>query len=197
MKSQQFSLTLYVMTIYASKGVSFRIFCLMIIIMFFTLIIQNYFYITNGTIVLQTFIIDALLNVILAIFFIISSYNREMKLRKVYNHERIIEVEIEKTEELLSKLVPQHVLQGIKNDQKVVDLLDNVTLLYTDMVGFTEFSKNVSKPQEVVTLLSRLFSKFDELCYQRKVYKVHTIGDCYVIMGYTGKIAKERRTLAV
>lgn len=79
----------------------------------------------------------------------------------------------------------------------MVDLLDNVTLLYTDMVGFTEFSKNVSKPQEVVTLLSRLFSKFDELCCQRKVYKVHTIGDCYVVMGYTGKIAKERRTLAV
>jgi len=79
----------------------------------------------------------------------------------------------------------------------VVDQLDNVTLLYTDMVGFTEFSKNVSKPQDVVTLLSRLFSKFDELCAQRKVYKVHTIGDCYVIMGYTGKIAKERRTPAV
>ena len=137
-----------------------------------------------------------MLNAVLAIFFIILSYNREMALRKEYNRERIIEVEYEKTEELLSKLVPQHVLQGIKNDQKVVDLLENVTLLYTDMVGFTEFSKNVSKPQDVVSLLSRLFSKFDELCYQRKVYKVHTIGDCYVIMGYTGKVAKERRSFA-
>lgn len=73
---------------------------------------------------------------------------------------RIIEVEIERTEELLGKLVPLHVLDGIKNDQKVVDSLDNVTLLYTDMVGFTEFSKN-SKPGDVVQLLSRLFSKFD------------------------------------
>ena len=62
---------------------------------------------------------------------------------------RIIEVEIERTGELLGKLVPIHVLQGIKNDQKVVDSLDNVTLLYTDMVGFTEFSKN-SKSGEVV-----------------------------------------------
>ena len=120
-----------------------------------------------------------------------------MKLRKDYNREKIIEVEYDKTEELLSKLVPQHVLKGIKNDQKVVDQLENVTLLYTDMVGFTEFSKNVQKPQDVVSLLSRLFSKFDELCATKKVYKVHTIGDCYVIMGYTGKVAKERRTDAV
>ena len=74
-----------------------------------------------------------------------------------------------------------------------MDQLDNVTLLFTDMVGFTEFSKN-TKPQEVVNLLSRLFSKFDQLCEQIGVYKVHTIGDCYVIMSYTGKIAKERRS---
>ena len=137
------------------------------------------------------------MNVIVAIFFVLLSYNREMKLRKDYNREKIIEVEYDKTEELLSKLVPQHVLKGIKNDQKVVDQLENVTLLYTDMVGFTEFSKNVQKPQDVVSLLSRLFSKFDELCATKKVYKVHTIGDCYVIMGYTGKVAKERRTDAV
>lgn len=77
-----------------------------------------------------------------------------------------------------------------------MDSLDNVTLLYTDMVGFTEFSKN-TKPEEVVSLLSRLFSKFDQLCEQIGVYKVHTIGDCYVIMSYTGKIAKERRSPVV
>jgi class 3 adenylate cyclase len=88
------------------------------------------------------------------------------------------------------------VLAGIMNDQRVVDSLDNVTLLYTDMVGFTEFSSK-TKPQEVVNLLSRLFSKFDQLCEQIGVYKVHTIGDCYVIMSYTGKIAKERRSPVV
>ena len=84
-------------------------------------------------------------------------------------------------------------LIGIKNDQRVVDIMDNVTLLYTDMVGFTEFSKN-HPPSEVVALLSRLFSKFDQLCDSIGCYKVHTIGDCYVVMGYTGKIAKERRS---
>ena len=68
-----------------------------------------------------------------------------------------------------------------------------MTLLYTDMVGFTAFSNTVKKPQEVVQLLSKLFSKFDQLCELRRVYKVHTIGDCYVIMGYTGATPMNRR----
>lgn len=110
MTSQQFTLTLYVMTVFASRGVSFRVFCATTGAMFLGLIVQNYLYITNGTIDVQTFITDGLLNVILAVFFVMASHNREMKLRKVYNHERILEVEIEKTEELLSRLVPIHVL---------------------------------------------------------------------------------------
>ena len=71
-----------------------------------------------------------------------------------------------------------------------------MTLLFTDMVGFTEFSKNNS-PQEVVALLSRLFSRFDQLCDNIGCYKVHTIGDCYVVMGFNGKIPKERRNQQV
>ena len=127
----------------------------------------------------------------------INSYFREMQQRKWYNNDRIIDIEIENTEDLLSKLVPFHVLAGIKNDQRVVDVLENVTLLYTDMVGFTQFSNNVKDPVEVVKLLSKLFSKFDQLTEAHGVYKVHTIGDCYVIMGYTGKTPKFRRTVAV
>jgi len=61
------------------------------------------------------------------------------------------------------------------------------------MVGFTAFSKNVKRPQEVGQLLSQLFSKFDQLVDSKGVYKVHTIGDCYVVMGYTGKVNKYRR----
>jgi phospholipid-translocating ATPase len=45
-----------------------------------------------------------------------------------------------------------------------------------------------------VKLLSDLFTKFDQLCVSNKVYKVHTIGDCYVILGYTGYIPLNERT---
>ena len=33
-------------------------------------------------------------------------------------------------------------------------------------------------------MLSELFTNFDEMCLEHDVYKVHTIGDCYVAMGY-------------
>jgi hypothetical protein len=81
--------------------------------------------------------------------------------RKSLNYERILNVEIEKTNVLISKLVPLHMLAVIINEKKQVDEFDDCTLLYTDMVGFTAFSKNVNDPKEVVKLLSKLFSRFD------------------------------------
>lgn len=56
---------------------------------------------------------------------------------------RVLESEIDKTDTLLNHLVPSYVLQGIKADQKVVDDLEEVTLLFTDMVNFTKFSNSV------------------------------------------------------
>ena len=47
---------------------------------------------------------------------VVNSYFREMTQRKQYNTGRIMDIELEKTEDLLSKLVPFHVLSGIKND---------------------------------------------------------------------------------
>ena len=71
-----------------------------------TLAFMNYFYIEKHVINLQTYVIDTILNLIYIIFLMISSHSREMKVRKTYNAKRIIEVEIDKTEDLLGKLVP-------------------------------------------------------------------------------------------
>ena len=121
-------------------------------------------------------------------------HHREMIQRKSLNYERILNIEIDNISVLISKLVPFHILTVIKNEKRQVDEFDDQTLLFTDMVGFTAFSKNVKDPREVVNLLSKLFSRFDQLCEENRVYKVHTIGDCYVIMGYNGKIDKSRRS---
>ena len=88
-------------------------------------------------------------------------HHREMIQRKSLNYERILNVEINKTNELISKLVPFHMVAVIKNEKRQVDEFDDQTLLFTDMVKFTAFSKNVKDPREVVNLLSKLFSRFD------------------------------------
>ena len=62
-------------------------------------------------------------------------------------------------------------------------------------MGFEVCYKNNQRPTEVIELLNRLFSKFDNLCDQHGVQKVHTLGSIYVSMGYSGKINKDRRNI--
>lgn len=72
-----------------------------------------------------------------SILLAIGIHHREMIQRKSLNYERILDIEIEKTNNLISKLVPFHILSVIKNEKRQVDEFDDITLLYTDMVGFT------------------------------------------------------------
>lgn len=95
-------------------------------------------------------------------------------------------------EKMLFNLMPLHVVQNMKDDIPVADVLDNVTLLFADIVRFTDFSA-CHEPVEVVKMVSELFKRFDNSTKECSVYKVHTIGDCYVAMGFTGKISMNER----
>jgi class 3 adenylate cyclase len=110
-------------------------------------------------------------------------YIRENQLRNYFNLKALTEKDMAKTEKLLIQMMPPHVLENMKNNKTFTDKLYDVTLLYADIVGFTSWSSNKT-PKEVVEMLSNLFTRFDKLCVIHKVYKVHTIGDCYVVMGY-------------
>ena len=92
-------------------------------------------------------------------------HHREMIQRKSINYERILNVEINKTNDLISKLVPHHMLHSIQSEKRSVDEFSgNLTLLYTDLEGFAAFNKQMKDPREVVMFISKLFSRFDQLC---------------------------------
>lgn len=71
---------------------------------------------------------------------------------------------------------------SIENKQELTDIFDDVTLMFADIAGFTKYSGSVSA-QDLVSMLSNLFTEFDKCCLKYKVYKLYTIGDCYVVMG--------------
>ena len=73
--------------------------------------------------------------------------------------------------------------QKIKNISDFVDTHENVTILFADIVNFTKFSSGV-KPNQVVNMLRRLFTEFDKQCYHHQIFKMYTIGDCYVCIGF-------------
>lgn len=79
-------------------------------------IIHNFFQVSNDMINLQTYTVESLLHAIYIGLLLLMIWNREMRSRKTYNSERIIEVEIRRTEEQLNRLVPENALVGIKND---------------------------------------------------------------------------------
>ena len=53
------------------------------------------------------------------------------------------------------------------------------TVLFADIAGFTAWS-SAREPNQVFALLENIYGAFDKLAHRHKVFKVETIGDCYV-----------------
>ncbi|CAG9325163.1 unnamed protein product [Blepharisma stoltei] len=114
------------------------------------------------------------------------NYYKEKNLRIIFAFKDYANRELEKTENLLTQMMPPHVYKNLKEEIAQTDFLKDVTLLYADIVGFTAWSSNRS-PESVLDMLYELFCQFDRRCVEFNIYKVHTIGDCYVAMGYKGE----------
>jgi class 3 adenylate cyclase len=106
---------------------------------------------------------------------------RRYKFTKETN--RIIEAEKNRSDNLLLNILPEETARELKDHGKVkAKRFEEVTVLFTDFVGFTSYSQNL-EPEELVNSVDHYFSKFDQIVDKYGLEKIKTIGDAYMCAG--------------
>ncbi len=100
---------------------------------------------------------------------------------KVAERTRELKAANEKAEGLLLNILPPEVAAELTEHpgRTIARKFTNATVLFTDIVGFTKMSGAMSA-EDVVTMLNRLMSMFDERARREGIEKIKTIGDAYM-----------------
>ncbi|HEY9807894.1 MAG TPA: adenylate/guanylate cyclase domain-containing protein [Halomicronema sp.] len=100
-------------------------------------------------------------------------------LEKAYSQ---LQNEQELSEKLLLNILPEPIAIRLKQDHQIIaESFGEVSVLFADIVGFTEISSQVS-PHDLVQLLNEIFSAFDHLAEKHGLEKIKTIGDAYMVV---------------
>ena len=95
--------------------------------------------------------------------------------------EEALQLEREKSERLLLNILPRKIAERLKQNQNpIAERFERVTILFADIVEFTNLSSRIS-PTELVNLLNQIFSVFDQLTEKHHLEKIKTIGDSYMV----------------
>ncbi|MEH2406000.1 adenylate/guanylate cyclase domain-containing protein [Nostoc sp.] len=89
----------------------------------------------------------------------------------------------EETERLLLNILPAAISKPLKQEPaNIAEDFADVTVLFADIVGFTEITASMNAIQ-VVNLLNQIFSAFDRLTEQYGLERIKTINDAYMVVG--------------
>ena len=102
-----------------------------------------------------------------------------------------LKAEQARSERLLLNILPSPIAERLKqSDQPIADGFAEVTVMFADIVNFTQVAAYMS-PNEVFSMLNRVFYAFDELAEQFGLEKIKTIGDAYMVAGGLNNTGKE------
>lgn len=91
--------------------------------------------------------------------------------------------ERKRADSLLLNILPKSIAQLLKQNVGVIaQKHENVSILFADIVGFTNYASN-SSPENLVHKLDLIFKSFDELALKHNLEKIKTIGDAYMVAG--------------
>ncbi|MFY9955434.1 adenylate/guanylate cyclase domain-containing protein [Bradyrhizobium sp.] len=104
-------------------------------------------------------------------------------LGEIARAETAAEREYERSERLLTNILPLPIAARLKNEGNVViaDRHDEASILFTDLEGFTAQASDMT-PEDLVQFLNRVFSDFDRLVERHGLEKIKTTGDAYMVV---------------
>lgn len=92
-------------------------------------------------------------------------------------------MEREEANRLLLNILPEKTARALKSQEGIIaEKHENVSILFADIVEFTRYS-STKQPEEIVTKLNDIFSRFDALVEDHGLEKIKTIGDAYMVVG--------------
>mmetsp|Transcript_22481 Transcript_22481/g.55618 ORF Transcript_22481/g.55618 Transcript_22481/m.55618 type:complete len:492 (+) Transcript_22481:3-1478(+) len=102
------------------------------------------------------------------------------KAHKLDKLTRNLAVEKKLSNTLLHSIIPHQVAEDLRKGKTVEPTLhENVTLFFSDVVGFTSICDQV-EPWDVIDMMNQLYSVMDFLASHFDLYKVETVGDSYM-----------------
>lgn len=109
----------------------------------------------------------------------------KLKEKVTFSENALSELKVERhrSEKLLHNILPVAIAERLQGgEENIAEIHPEVTVFFSDIVGFTELSARIG-PTETVQLLNEIFGKFDELVEKHNVEKIKTIGDSYMVVG--------------
>jgi adenylate cyclase len=93
----------------------------------------------------------------------------------------LIDLSRKQADDLLLNILPGAVAKRLKEGEATIaDSYESASIMFVDIVNFTPISA-ASTPKEMIGLLSRIFTHFDQLVEQHQAEKIETIGDSYMV----------------
>jgi class 3 adenylate cyclase len=92
----------------------------------------------------------------------------------------VIQNKNRENEELLLNVLPAPIANRLRGgEERIADGFAEVSVAFADLVGFTELTSEMP-PQDVVTFLNGLFTRFDAAAHDLGIEKIKTVGDAYM-----------------
>lgn len=106
---------------------------------------------------------------------------REAKLSVV--DDILLERSKARIEDLLYSMIPKSIVERIeRGETPIADSYGEVTIVFADLVGFTELAGRIG-PRHLVEILNRIFGEFDALANDHGLDRIKTVGDAYMAVG--------------